>query len=165
MGTGKTKTSGLDVALFWLKVKRHENCWLWTGSKDRKGYGHITRGQENFNAHRYAWIICNGPIPSGQWVLHKCDVPSCVRPSHLYLGTHDDNMRDMKIKKRKKGNNGGLRGETHGCHKLEEHQVRAIRGYCAEGKVPQREIAKMFCVTQATVSGIHKRRSWRHLDA
>lgn len=154
------KNCGLDVALFWLKVKRQGNCWVWTGAKDRKGYGHMTRGQESFTSHRYSWLICNGHIPSHQWVLHKCDTPSCVRPSHLYLGTHDDNMRDMRIKKRKKGNNGGLRGETHGCHVLTENQIQSIRTTTG---ITQRELGKRYGVTQATISSILTRRTWKHL--
>lgn len=169
MGRKRTARSGLDVAEFWINVtrakefRRDGSCWLWGGSKDRKGYGHITRHQKQFVAHRYAWFIVNGPIPEGMSVLHRCDNPSCVRPSHLYLGDHMDNMRDMRVKGRKKGINGERRGEDHGCAKLTEPWVRAIRGYAAEGKLSQREIGRRFNVTQATVSAIHTRRVWRHL--
>jgi hypothetical protein len=170
MGRGSVKARGLDVALFWMSVRRSSvfrrdgACWLWAGAKV-SGYGHITRRSVQIQAHRYAWELINGPVPNGKWILHKCDVRACVRPSHLFVGDHKENMLDMRRKGRKLGNNGNLFGETHGCSKLYEHQVRAIRGLAKEGAMTQREIAERFCVTQATVSAIHKRRAWRHLDA
>ncbi len=168
MGKRRTKGSSLDVALFWMMVKpstefhRLGRCWLWTGAKIPSGYGHITRNQKQVLSHRYAWELVHGPVPKNMCVLHKCDNPACVRPSHMFIGDHEENMRDMARKGRNPGN-GNLRGETHGCHKLTEIQVREIRSLALEGKISQRGIAKMFCVTQSAVSVIHKRKAWRHI--
>jgi hypothetical protein len=82
---------------FWSKVSRTGPCWLWTGSLTGSGqaYGQIRdeQGTPDF-AHRVAWRMVKGPIPAGMLVLHRCDVPRCVRPDHLYLGTAQDNADD-----------------------------------------------------------------------
>ena len=159
MGVGKTQTSGMDVAYFWMRVHRKPTCWLWRGTTDRKGYGHLTRGQQSTTAHRYSWLLINGPVPKGKWVLHKCDTPRCVRPSHLFLGDHAENMLDMRRKKRKTGNNGGRIGEKHGCAKLRDEDIITIRG----SKLAQRVNADAFGVSQAAISAIVRRRTWKHI--
>src|SRR5882724_7709102 len=73
-------------------------------------------------AHRIMWRLTHGEIPPDRpFVLHRCDNPLCVRPSHLFLGTHADNMKDMVRKGR------SSRGERHHASKLNEDKVRAIR--------------------------------------
>lgn len=88
---------------FWSKVNRRDShgCWYWTASRNAKGYGQLMyRDGIPRHAHRISWELHNGYIPEGIWVLHRCDVPHCVNPSHLFLGTQTDNMRDMVAKKR-----------------------------------------------------------------
>ncbi len=84
------------IVRFWNKVDRQkpDECWNWTGSKSCGGYGNWWADKKKIRAHRLAWQITNGTISPGQLCLHKCDNPSCVNPSHLYIGTHKDNMRD-----------------------------------------------------------------------
>ncbi len=53
------------------------------------------------SAHRYAWVLANGEIPAGLFVCHKCDVPACCRPSHMFLGTNEENLADMTAKGRR----------------------------------------------------------------
>lgn len=94
------------VQRFWSNVRKTDSCWFWTGSTNKWGYGKTTesgaRGK-TVSAHRVSWLLHNGPIPDGLWVLHKCDehyAPGdisyrrCVNPAHLYLGTHRDNTQD-----------------------------------------------------------------------
>lgn len=71
-------------------------CWLWMGVIHASGYGHYN-GKK---AHRLSWELHNGSIPDGMCICHKCDVPSCVNPNHLFLGTQGDNVRDAWTKGR-----------------------------------------------------------------
>ena len=68
-------------------------CWIWTGA-ELKGYGRMVVNGKYLRAHRISWELYRGPIPDGLLVLHHCDVPACVNPDHLYLGSDLDNMRD-----------------------------------------------------------------------
>lgn len=90
---------------FWLKVTTNpiwngSDCWIWRGACFQKGYGQFWTGKtkKKIKAHRYSWVLHNGQIPNGFYVLHKCDNMVCVKPSHLFLGTHADNVAD-KISK------------------------------------------------------------------
>lgn len=95
------------VTRFWSKVDRRESadCWNWTGGKNGGGYGSLTVKGERILAHRFVWEITHGPIPDGLLCLHKCDRPPCVNPNHLYIGTHEDNMRDKMERYRKPDEN------------------------------------------------------------
>lgn len=88
---------------FWEKVDRAEGdaCWEWQAGRFSNGYGQFMRVKHQMAlAHRMAYELTNGPIPEGLLVLHRCDNRPCVRPDHLWLGTHSENMRDMHAKGR-----------------------------------------------------------------
>jgi hypothetical protein len=87
-----------------ILVPKLGRCWVWTGGGFRNGYGAIREGGKNggkqLKAHRVSWRLHFGPIPAGVDVLHRCDNPPCVRPSHLFLGDVGGNARDREDKKR-----------------------------------------------------------------
>lgn len=89
---------------FWARVIKTSGCWTRTGSNNGVGYSLLNVNGERVYAHRYSWELTNGPIPPGLVVMHKCDNPPCVRPDHLAVGTHVDNMRDCSEKGRNKRN-------------------------------------------------------------
>lgn len=134
-------------------------CWPWMGYRHR-GYGEVSWGMRMQRAHRIAWMLANGPIPSGLWVLHKCDNPPCCNPAHLYLGTHDDNVRD-KVERGRQGKmppdfRQRIRpviGERQGQAKLRDADGDEIRRAAARG-TPQRELARQYRVGESTISRV-----------
>jgi hypothetical protein len=155
---------------FWEKVDRRgdDECWLWLGTIDPNGYGRLGRGHNEASdlAHRVAWKVAHGAIPDGPGhhgicVLHRCDNPTCVNPSHLFLGTIADNVADMIAKGR--ANYNPLRGSANPNAKLTEAAVREIRQRYDQGERPQ-GLARAFGVTGPVISNIVARRAWRHVD-
>lgn len=139
------------------KLDGDDACWIFTGAKYSWGHGVIGSPEGHTGAHRISWIEANGEIPEGLHVCHRCDNPSCVRPSHLFLGTHQDNMTDMKLKGR------AHLGEAHGIAKLTNEKVLQIRSKYASGNISQKNLAKEFGVHVMTVNSIVHRRSWKHI--
>ncbi len=150
-------------------------CHHYTGVLSKKGYGYINtcdyssgkRKTINAFAHRIAHELAHGPIPNGLCVLHTCDVPCCVNPMHLTLGTNDDNIRDMMRKGRsskgkKRPNAAVVRGEQHGEAKLNNNVVLTIRDMAASG-VRGCDIAQQLGISRQTVSKIVLRQQWKHL--
>jgi len=86
-----------------VQVNNITGCHSWTGYLDPNGYGRFAwsiykGGNEMEVSSRAAYRLFNGEIPNGMFICHKCDNPTCVNPDHLFLGTQDDNMRDMAVK-------------------------------------------------------------------
>jgi hypothetical protein len=73
---------------------------VWIGAVGRHGYGVFAPRHATVRAHRYAWELTNGPIPTGLVVAHRCDNTRCVRPDHLFLATQAENLADMRAKGR-----------------------------------------------------------------
>lgn len=127
----------------WSEWEPNSGCRLWFGAVDRKGYGRLCVGRTTVRAHRAAWLEERGGIPSGLFVLHRCDTPACINTDHLYLGSHAQNMIDCTSRNRQ------AHGEKHGACKLSD--AEALEALCLrEQGVPVRQIAERF-----SVSGTH----------
>jgi hypothetical protein len=129
-------------------VLKGAGCWLWTGTKDKDGYGLFSYSKKMHRAHVKALEFDGRPVPAGMYGCHHCDNPSCVNPGHLYPGTPSQNARDAVD-----------RGRAHRKTKLSAEQVRAIRS--AEGT--HEAIAKCFGVSRANVSLIREGKTWRNV--
>jgi len=85
---------------FWSLVKKTKYCWIWQGGLDSKGYGRVWHDNRRQRAHRVAFKLTYGKIPADMLICHHCDNKKCVRPKHLFAGTHSDNMLDCTKKGR-----------------------------------------------------------------
>lgn len=92
----------MDFILERVEFETTTGCWLWAGTVS-SGYGAFKIRKRPVSAHRHAWELTHGAVPSGLFVCHRCDTPICCNPAHLFLGTHADNMADMKSKGRSAG--------------------------------------------------------------
>lgn len=163
-------------------VERTDMCWWWTGATDAKGYGLFMVGSRTdqsrrcVRAHRYAYALYVAPVPQGLSVLHRCDQPSCVRPDHLFLGTHVENNADRHAKGRTaKGLASGRakhpiayvarrpRGDTHGRHRVTAAQVAEIRLRAAAGE-PTKVLAAEFGLSVSGIKKIVYRHTWKGSD-
>ncbi|MGC4964257.1 HNH endonuclease [Gordonia sp. DT101] len=123
-------------------------CWEWSGSRDRDGYGTVTRNRKPYRAQRLSYEAHVGSIPEGHVICHRCDNPCCVRPEHLFAGTQKENRADAWGKDRLP------RDEAHKACKLTSAQVVQIRELYATGKYTQYQLADRFRVSQGQISNI-----------
>ncbi len=165
---------------FWNRIEKTEGCWIWHGDTQKYGYGRLNYHRKLYLAHRLAWILTNGPIPKGKYVLHRCDNPPCCNPDHLYIGTPADNVRDMIERNRmargdskhvKKGLDHyyhktpekRLRGERHGMSKLNEAAVLSIRDRFARKEASAIQLGKEYGVDRSLIYMVAKRQIWSHV--
>jgi hypothetical protein len=130
-------------------IDKDGDCWLWTGFRNKGGYGMLTYRNTNMYAHRAAYEAFVGPVPEGSYVLHKCDTPDCCNPSHLTLGTQKENGIDMARKRR-----------AAGQYNLTDDDVRAIRA----SKNPAAKIAKDYGIGLSVVYKIRSGQRWTHVS-
>jgi len=156
-------------------------CWIWTGAKQERGYGKI--GAEDSRASplmatHVAWFIEHGEYPAkGVLACHHCDNPPCVRPSHLFLGTHEDNMRDMHRKGRAYDGSANPRGDAHwarlkperisrgerqGLARLRERDIPVILGRLKAGETVS-AVARDLGVSRGAIQGVRNGTTWQHL--
>ena len=141
---------------FFKYVQKTPTCWLWTGSKDRKGYGRLTINDKPHLASRISWTLHYGDIPIGKHILHHCDNPQCVNPEHLFMGTPKDNVADMWAKGR--GNPGHVYGEKHWASKITMKIADEIRN----SELSQNKLAKIYGISSSSVWAIKSGKTWRH---
>ena len=152
---------------FWGMVdsQRKDQCWEWQGKRSRQTqYGRIRVLGKEYFAHRLSWIIHHGTIPGGLCVLHRCDVPACVNPHHLFTGTHDDNMQDMFHKGRNPGKPPTYLGERNPNSRLTADQVREIRQRYRDGVESYAALGREFNVPGSAVRKIILGINWGWLD-
>jgi hypothetical protein len=142
---------------FWHKVaKRGPNeCWMWVGSKSG-GYGNFRLGDKTHKAHRALFFLQHGRWPADD-LLHTCDVPACVNPSHHREGSHNDNMADMKAKGRARS----VHGAANKNAKLTDADVLAIITDCR----PVAEIKQQYGIrSSSTIHAIWHGKTWKHIE-
>lgn len=143
------------------RVKRVGDCLMWQGCRGSRGYGWMAVGKTNREAtHRISWAIANNAQPPrGMHVMHSCDNPSCVNPSHLSLGTAKDNQRDCWLKGRKNP----LRGSRHASSRYSESQIIQAAAFFAAG-FTYAQVAEKVSVNRQTLMKILQGRRWPHIQ-
>lgn len=145
---------------FWAKVQKDQtDCWLFTGHCNPSGHGRFWFERKLWQAHRFSYSHYRGPIPEGLQVLHTCDVPNCVNPDHLWLGTNYDNIQD----KVSKGRCQDMKGEAHPRAKLSESDVHSIRKKYAAGGITQKSLSEKYGVTRGMIGYIVRGDHWSHV--
>jgi hypothetical protein len=141
--------------LFWPKVDKSGDCWIWTAYRTKQGYGRLkVKTVHQKLAHRLAWEFAKGPVPDGLFVLHRCDNPPCVNPDHLFLGTLIDNNLDRA----RKGRSGTTRACTRPNAKITNEIISAILADTRSN----RQIALAVGVSRASV--IRVKQAHAHVD-
>lgn len=153
---------------FWASVdfRGPNECWTWKRASKTAGYGVIScggRGQGKTLAHRLAWRLANGEIPSsdlphGMVIMHTCDNRLCCNPAHLRLGTQAENVRDMDKKGRRKVK--AHKGDKHPNSKLTDEMVRALR---AGDVTPEEVSAKTGMLRKSVLRVKNDRKLWKHI--
>lgn len=139
-----------DKCRFLYYVDKQDSCWIWIGLKNKHGYGKLYfKKNTAARSHRVSYELFKGPIEEGLFVCHTCDIPACVNPDHLWLGTHQENMLDMIDKGRQSS-------------KLTPTQVFEIRKLKENG-YSLAKIRELFNINSATLSNILARRIWKHV--
>lgn len=146
------------IERFWANVRKTSLCWHWTGCIQKSnGYGVISesgkRGKRWY-AHRYAYTISHGPIPSGSYVCHRCDNPACVNPDHLFLGDGRVNMRDASTKNRL------VHGERHHSARLTAEMVMEVRARYAAGGCTYKGLAREYGVFDQAIKHAIIGKTW-----
>lgn len=153
---GRPRGLSLEDALAWHGWKVCDSeCWEFTGKIRKDGYGEVKIRGTRYPAHRLAFMAWVGVIPLGLMVRHTCDNRCCVNPEHLLLGTAQDNMDD----KMQRGRHVSVRGEFASWSKLTQEQVDRVRADKGRGK--QRMYAKLFGVSEATISLVVNGKRWK----
>lgn len=137
---------------FLSKILKTSSCWLWQGTITKKGYGQFWDGQKLYRAHRYSWLLFNGPIKPKLLICHKCDNRICVNPSHLFKGTPADNTADM-IKKGR-GASHFRSGYDPRRGKLTPYQADKIRTLYHSKNITQKALGEQFNVSERQIFAI-----------
>lgn len=140
------------------RSRREGECLVFTGPRDRCGYGFLTVGNRKQGTHRLSYREHVGPIPDGMVVRHKCDNAPCMEPSHLELGSHAENQRDKVVRFR------STSGEKNPSAVLTAKTAVEIYRRIAAGETVA-SLAGEYGVGTSTIGRIRRRESWaREID-
>jgi hypothetical protein len=141
------------------------NCWLWKGALSSNGYGSYWLGPRGkrkwYTAHKASWILHKGPVTGGLNVLHRCDNRACVNPSHLFLGTQSENIKDMVSKKRGNYEN-RARGTLNKASKLKDSDIPKILEEYTLGE-NKSALSRKYGVTRRAIHLIIENLTWKHV--
>lgn len=150
---------------YWIP-EPNSGCWLWLGGVMGRGYGRFNWKPANNYTHRASWMLYRGDIPKKMDVCHSCDVPWCVNPDHLFVGTRQDNIRDMMTKgrggfqvhpERYKELGRASRGRRY-VHLLSDKDISVVK-YLIERGAFYIDIARVFKIHKTTIADIAHGRS------
>lgn len=142
-----------------VEVGLPDSCWRWLGRLKREGNS-LRSYYCKTAAARIIFEISYKKIPGKMHVCHRCDNPSCVNPTHLFLGTHRDNMEDMKKKGRTRLISQS--GTSNPRSKLTESQVIEIRNRWRNGETLIL-LAKEFGISKSNAFYVANRIYWKHV--
>lgn len=135
-----------DKCRFMHYVQITDSCWLWNGAKNNQGYGKLSfKGNKTAIAHRVSYELFNGPIEDNMLICHQCDIKNCVKPAHLWIGTHLQNMMDMIEKDRQSS-------------RLSPVDIYRIRELFEKFQVSRKKIMEKFNITDGYLSRIINRK-------
>ena len=147
--------------MFWVRVEKTATCWLWHGVIRPDGYGNFSpTPRKIIMAHRFSYTLTHGPIPPNMVIMHTCDTPACVNPSHLRIGTLAENTRDTWVKGRAKPGR-FPKGSAHWRAKFTEDEILRIRHLHDTGQATLAELTKQYNVWKSTMFCIVHRRTWK----
>jgi hypothetical protein len=149
--------TAIDIDKFWARVCKYEHCWIWTGGLTRGGYAAFTIKRKTWRGARFVWTITNGHIPLGLHVLHSCDNRLCVNPSHLFLGTNQDNIDDKVRKNRQR------KGETVPNAKLTSEIVKNARNRYNSENITHEQLASELGISRSVLSKAIRGDTWAHV--
>jgi hypothetical protein len=145
-------------------------CWIWMNGDAKNRRHQLIYEGESILAYRLSYMAFVGELPDEVLACHRCDVPECVNPCHLFPGTHTENMRDMVKKGRHKGFGNStdqpsleqrLRGEANTQAKLTEDQVKEIRSL--RGVESPKKLRERFGISKGHLYRIFNGQKWKHL--
>lgn len=152
---------------FWSKVdiKSNDECWLWTASRRRDGYGQFGINGRMVGAHIVAFMMTNGKLSNNSVVRHSCDIPTCCNPLHLLSGTAIDNINDKMSRNRWLGGAKVIQkskftrtGQNHHWSKLSIEDIIEIR----KSNNSLNDLARKYNVTKGCIHNIIKRKTWKY---
>ena len=141
-----------------IEFDTNGGCWFWTASLSH-GYGRLRHHGRAHRAHRVSYLAFRGALAATDLLLHQCDIPCCVNPHHLRIGTQRQNLEEMSAR----GRRNDPRGTRNPNAKLDDDKVRAIRALVVAGDF-HHDIAARFNISDSRVSRIANRHEWKHVE-